>query len=190
MTIHIADLVLPFCQMSPTSFSVPLHTNLKLREGSPIYQQIMRYMLYLLIIFSQYLQFSLRTQEQLILRLRVFISTLDIKTNIFIPELAIWLVALYLFDQKSFLTFKKHKMSEAFLLKSVVSSDEKFRRFIAEQRLDIGAILRILESKQNDFLTEPLTAYLDKLLRQDRDGAFEESLQREATNYLEIASLI
>ena len=81
-------------------------------------------------------------------------------------------------------------MSESFLLKSVVSSDEKFRRFIAEQRLDIGAILRILESKQNDFLTEPLTAYLDKLLRQDRDGAFEESLQREATNYLEIASLI
>lgn len=190
MTIHIADLVLPFCQVSPTSFSVPLHTNLKLREGSPIYQQIMRYMLYLLIIFSQYFQFSLRTQEQLILRLRVFISSLDIKTNIFIPELAIWLVALYLFDQKSFLTFKKHKMSESFLLKSVVSSDEKFRRFIAEQRLDIGAILRILESKQNDFLTEPLTAYLDKLLRQDRDGAFEESLQREATNYLEIASLI
>lgn len=189
LAIHIGELVAPFCEMSRLSFTTPLHTNAKLIDGKELYPQIMEYMRYLLVMLSEYFQFSLRTQEQLILRLRVFISTLN-QTNIFIPELAIWLTALYLFDQDVFSSFERHRNSDMVLVKSITDADAKLRPLIEKERVNMRAANALINPSLTTFFNQPLTAYLDKLLRSDRDGAFEKPLQREANTYLSIQTLI
>lgn len=190
LAIHIGELVAPFCEMSRLSFTTPLHTNAKIIEGKELYPQIMEYMRYLLVMISEYFQFSLRTQEQLILRLRVFISTLNKQTNIFIPELAIWLTALYLFDQDVFSSFERHRNSEMLLVKSITDADAKLRPLIEKERVNMRAANELIKPSLTTCFEQPLTIYLDKLLRSDRDGAFEKQLQREANTYLSIQTLI
>ena len=125
----------------------------------------------------------------MILRLRVFISTLN-QTNIFIPELAIWLTALYLFDQDVFSSFERHRNSDMVLVKSITDADAKLRPLIEKERVNMRAANALINPSLTTFFNQPLTAYLDKLLRSDRDGAFEKPLQREANTYLSIQTLI
>lgn len=193
LNLHIKDIIKPFCKQK-INWAYPIAVAMK--EGiqmNLLEDQILLHMALILKYFTQFLNFSLRTQEQIIVRMKVLLSSLSVENDILLPELLIWNVCLYTFDRKLFHQFQLTKCSQNIL------SDTEYSPSFRDKSLDFSQLDNLLKTERNynTTLSYPLTTWIDALLddtkklRKDESfNPFDSRTRDSAKKYLELTPLL
>jgi hypothetical protein len=137
-----------------------------------VVERVLRVMTKYLELMSSYYGFSLRAQEQLIKKIQIFISSLDLNNDVFAPEIIVIFNSAHLFDKSMFERFKDENNREInyFLLPS---SSETMNGKIEKKGGDLKVINKFHNKYYNNKLEsgekDPINLWSDHIrhLRDD-----------------------
>lgn len=200
LKFHIKDthLIKPFCVKK--SNRLPIFTAIKRNfmdsKNNPE-DNILIHLSSLLNLLSQFFKFSLRAQEQILLKMRMFVSALSAEHDILLPELLTWNVCLYSFDNELYHKFTQTKSSNYILeTGNYITGDTP----LLKKNIDFKSLNKLLKPQENPniSLSYPLNEWIDNYLLKPHNSPStlnnsivyvpfgEESVQK----YLEITPLL
>lgn len=114
---HLIDVISPFCQLQLPAKSYPIYA-IEGLQGKSALNYVKDTIRETLKFSFNYFNFSLRAQEQIAVKLKIFISALDPKTDLLIPELAAWIVCFHSFNEEfcNQFIYNKEKKTKEFLI--------------------------------------------------------------------------
>lgn len=160
LTLHVKELIQPFCwKKADWTLPIAMVTKQKI-QGNTLDEQILWHLNFLLKSLAKFFKFSLRAQEQIVLKMRMFISALSVEQDILLPELLVWNVCLYAFDKELYHGFQREKLVKNILSKkesSILSSNED---------INFSSLEDLLKPEQNPNipLSYPLPIWIEALL--------------------------
>lgn len=186
LELHIRELIQPFCQrkmilmsIKAEYCSVNLENNVITHINSILYR------------LSQFFSFSLRAQEQIIIKMRMFVSALSDKDYL-MPELLVWNVCLYAFDNELYHKFKYKRTSSYILVPNDYLSED-----LDNKELNHDAINSLLNPEKNTTisLSIPLNKWIDDLINYNPSIIHEGNLwmpssKKSVQKYLDLTPLI
>ena len=186
LILHLRELLKPFCQRNST-WTLPLVTAIKQeRQGTTLDEQILWHISLLLKSLSGFFNFSLRAQEQIVLKMRMFLSVLTVDTDILLPELLSWNVCLYAFDRNLYHKFQNNKLSQT-ILSTKAPSD-----LFTNNKPNFSSLDELLRPREypHSSLSYSLPVWIDALLDPrkrlgtDQPAPFDPSVINAAQKYL------
>lgn len=186
LVLHLKELLKPFYQINST-WKLPLATAIKQkRQGTTLDEQILWHISLLLKSLAGFFNFSLRAQEQIILKMRMFLSALTVDTDILLPELLSWNVCLYVFDKNLYHKFQNDKLSQT-ILSTKVPSD-----LFSNNKPNLSFLDELLRPQEYPHcsLSYSLPVWIDALLdpkkrlENGQPAPFEPSVINAAQKYL------
>lgn len=186
LVLHLKELLKPFCQINST-WKLPLATAIKQkRQGTTLDEQILWHISLLLKSLAGFFNFSLMAQEQIILKMRMFLSALTVDTDILLPELLSWNVCLYVFDKNLYHKFQNDKLSQT-ILSTKVPSD-----LFSNNKPNLSFLDELLRPQEYPHcsLSYSLPVWIDALLdpkkrlENGQPAPFEPSVINAAQKYL------
>ena len=193
LNLHIKETIIPFCRQK-ANWTYPITSAMKhIIQGENLEDQVLLHMSAILKSLSKFLNFSLRTQEQIVLKMKVLISSLSVDNDILLPELLIWNVCLYTFNRKLYNEFKIIKSAQ-----HIISGIENSPSF-QNKNLDFSSIKDLLKSARNHnpTLSHSLTTWIDALLDYNKKlnednsfNSFDSQSRNSAQKYLELTPLL
>lgn len=160
LTLHVKELIQPFCRQK-ANWSVPIETALKQeRQENTLDEQILYHLNFLFKTLAQFFNFSLRAQEQIIIKIRMFVSALSVEEDILLPELLVWNVCLYAFDKELYHRFQREKLVKNILSKSETSI------LSTNKDINFSSLEKLLKPEQDSSipLSYPLPIWIEALL--------------------------
>lgn len=159
-SIHLTELIKPFCQQK-ANWTYPIVMAVKHGfSASSNEELVFAHMSLVLSKLSQFFNFSLRAQEQIVLKMRMFVSALSVEKDILLPELLVWNVCLYAFDKNLYHRFQQEK-----LVKNILAKKES-SILSANQNVNFSMLDGLLNPEQNSnlSLSYPLPIWIEALL--------------------------
>lgn len=160
LVLHVKELIQPFCRQK-ANWTYPIVMSVKHGfSANNITELVLVHMSLVLSKLSQFFNFSLRAQEQIVLKMRMFVSALSVEQDVLLPELLVWNVCLYAFDKELYHRFQREKLVKNILSKkesSILSSNED---------IDFSSLEELLKPEQNPNipLSYPLPTWIEALL--------------------------
>ena len=122
--------------------------------------QILWHLNFLLKSLARFFNFSLRAQEQIVLKIRMFVSALSVEQDVLLPELLVWNVCLYAFDKELYHRFQREK-----LVKNILSKKDS-SILSAHENINFSSLDELLKPEQDSSipLSYPLPIWIEALL--------------------------
>lgn len=160
LALHVKELIQPFCRQK-ANWTTPVAMALKQGwQVNALDNQILWHLNFLLKSLARFFNFSLRAQEQIVLKIRMFVSALSVEQDVLLPELLVWNVCLYAFDKELYHRFQREK-----LVKNILSKKDS-SILSAHENINFSSLDELLKPEQDSSipLSYPLPIWIEALL--------------------------
>lgn len=193
--LHIKDALAPFCHPNPLNRTYPIsifNSSDKITQND-LLQSITDFMKNGLCILFSYFNFSLRAQEQIIIKLKMFLSALDPKEDLLIPEILPWLICMHSFSEEHFKLFTEDKTQKAanFFITSFNGNadglaNSSFYNYARARNINPAALKSLQPSQIKKFFTGPIDYFFNRI----SGGHTGEEAVLNAYKYTKIINLL
>lgn len=171
--LHIKDALTPFCRLEPLGINYPIafseYNKNDIKKDS-LQADITSFIKNGLCVLFSYFNFSLRAQEQIIIKLKMFLSALDPKADLLIPEILPWLICMHSFSEEHFKLFAEDKTQKAanFFITSFNGNadglaNSSFYNYARARNINPAALKSLQPSQIKKFFTAPIDYFFNRV---------------------------
>lgn len=191
--LHIKDTLSPFCKQYLPQKAYPISCLHKPGSQVDLLQYITNIIRDNLCVLFSYFNFSFRAQEQIVVKLKMFISALNPKKDILIPEILPWLICMHSFSKEYFELFTEDKTQKAgnFFITSFNDklsgfSNTPFCNYARTRNINPAALKCLQPPKDKNFFIQPIDYFFNRI----PENSIDRDTILNVANYIKIINLL